>query len=113
LHRPSAILFLSSAALLSSLAGCASAGGPPSSCGTSLASCLAEVPCVPDFCPDGRLRRDLLTDAPLFVAAPASLASQAPRFNDDGSVCRDSATGAPLYEDVAEGKVVRVLVGTR
>ena len=90
------------------LAGCAS----PAPCdrGTAADPVLSLDACVPAFCPDGRLRRDIATDAPLFVARAVAMASRAPRFNDDGTVGRDPETGAPLYEDVAGGEVVRVLV---
>lgn len=121
MHRTAAaLLALSSLFPLGVLSGCASAAGPsrdelagasaPASCAPPLGAACAAIPCVPAFTPDGRLRRDVITDAPLFVAAHSSLASRAPRFNDDGSVCRDPESGALLYEDVAGGRVVRVLV---
>ena len=87
-----------------SLAGCAA----PAASGPSDA--VGDLRCVPSFCADGRLRRDLATDAPLFTAPADALAARAPRFNDDGTVCRDSESAAPLYEDVSGGEVVRVLV---
>jgi hypothetical protein len=68
------------------------------------------VPCVPAFSSDGRLRRDLETGAPVYVAAARSLAARAPRFEADGCVSRDPESGAPLYEEVASGEVVRVFV---
>jgi len=89
------------------LAGCASATpgeGPPCAAPSSITAC------VPAFCADGRHRRDILTDAPLFEASAESLAARAPRFNGDGTVGRDLATGAPLYDEVAGGEVVRVFV---
>lgn len=103
---------------LSLLAGCAAASRSATSpdpiplCGTT--SCrggaYAIEACIPVFGPDGRLRRDFATDAPVFVAPEAVVASRAPRFNDDGTVCRDAATGSLLYEDLSGGRVVRVLV---
>jgi hypothetical protein len=85
------------------LAGCASAP-PPAEPAPSITAC------VPAFCADGRFRRDILTDAPLFEAPAESLARRAPRFNGDGTVGRDLETGAPLYDEVSGGEVVRVFV---
>ncbi len=65
---------------------------------------------VPAFSCDGRVRRDLDTGAPLFVAAAESLASRAPRFTAEGAIARDLETGAPMYDVIASGEVVRVLV---
>ena len=65
---------------------------------------------VPAFCADGRLRRDVLTEAPLFTACAADVEARAPRFHDDGTVARDLETGAPVYEERLDGAVVRVLV---
>ncbi len=99
--------FLLAAAVLGSLGGCAAPscrGVPSFEPESSLTAC------VPAFCADGRVRRDIATDAPLFVAAPGSLSARAPRFNDDGTVCRDPETGSPLHEEVAGGEVVRGLV---
>ncbi len=105
---------------LSLVAGCAAASGTPAgsdSASCSAASCsdrsCAVDTCVPAFCPDGRLRRDVATDAPVFVAAGLEVAARAPRFNDDGTVGRDSETGSPLYEEVSDGHVVRVLVSAQ
>lgn len=95
-------------AALPLLAGC-SLFSP--ACAPAVAPCEAaasgEVPC---FGLDGRLRRDLETDAPVFAARPEALAARAPRFNDDGSVARDPESGAPLYEELRGGLVARVLV---
>lgn len=101
--RKPAALVLAAAGLIS-LAGCAA----PAASGPS--DMVDDLRCVPSFCADGRLRRDLATDAPLFLAPAEALAARAPRFNDDGSVCRDSESATPLYEDVSGGEVVRVLV---
>ena len=65
---------------------------------------------APDFAPDGCVRRDAATGAPVFVAGAAAVAHLPPRFNADGTVARDEATGAPLFEHAEGGRVVRVLV---
>ena len=67
---------------------------------------------APVFGPDGRLRRDLETGAPVFVTSAGDFASRAPRFNGDGTVARDPESGLPIYEDVSAGEVVRVVVAT-
>jgi hypothetical protein len=117
------LLFLSLSLPL--LGGCAAASGTPG--GNDTASCAVvscgpstcgQVPCaidafVPSFCPDGRLRRDVATDAPMFVVPGPDVAALAPRFNDDGTVCRDTETGSPLYEEVSDGQVVRVIVSAQ
>jgi hypothetical protein len=119
MNRLAALLLVLSSTLL---AGCASASGlsselppglPPGPCGAPGARTCGPDTLVPVFCPDGRLRRDVTTDAPVFGADRSIRVSRAPRFNADGSVCRDPETGAPLYDEVAEGRVVRVLVVTR
>ena len=98
------------AALLTAalLAGCAAPSSPSPSPGAA----GVELLCIPAFRADGSLRRDPVTDAPLFVAPVEALATRAPRFAEDGSVCRDAETGAPLYDEVAGGEVIRVLVAS-
>jgi len=88
-------------------AGCMSAAP---SCAPGAVETASAEDAVPCFCRDGRVRRDLETDAPLFAARGEALAALAPRFNGDGSVARDPETGAPLYEEVSGGLVARVLV---
>ena len=96
--------FLLAAAGLFLLAGCAAPSSP------APAGPVDDLACVPSFGADGRVRRDVATDAPLFVAPAESLAARCPRFNDDGTVCRDAETGDVLYEEVSGGEVVRVLL---
>jgi len=95
-------------AALAPLAGCAAAmpAGTPPCCGEGSGSACA----VPAFGCDGRVKRDLPTDAPLFVARSEALAGRAPRFEDDGTVARDPETGLPLYEERVGGVVARVFV---
>jgi hypothetical protein len=102
---------------LLALAGCAAPActvAPPAE--TPAAETPAAAAAEPAVCPvpafgvDGRVRRDLDTEAPLFVARSGDIALRAPRFRPDGSVARDPESGAPLYEEVAAGCVVRVLV---
>jgi hypothetical protein len=101
------------AALLLAFAALGASGGcaaPPSPAGPAFPCESSLTDCVPAFYADGRVRRDLATDAPLFTAPAEALAALAPRFNDDGTVCRDPESGTPLYEEVCCGEVVRVLV---
>ena len=104
---------------LLALAGCAApartvappAEMPPAETPAAAAAAAEPAACpVPAFRVDGRVRRDLETEAPLFVARSGDIARRAPRFHPDGSVARDPESGAPLYEEVAAGCVVRVLV---
>ena len=107
---PIARAALLSLAGLASLAGCTSIEPEPRArVPGAIVRCDA---CVPSFSSDGRVRRDLETGAPLFVASAGSLEARAPRFNPDGTVARDPETGAPIYEEVSAGEVVRVLVAT-
>jgi hypothetical protein len=110
LHRTAAALAV--LCFSSLIAGCAAPAFAPGASGTCAdrAPRCGSAECVPAFRCDGRLRRDVDTDAPLFLAPSAVTASRAPRFHDDGAVCRDPETGAPLYEEVSGGEVVRVLV---
>jgi hypothetical protein len=91
------------------LAGCAALPASPG-LGAPAAAAAAAPPAVPDFGPDGRVRRDPVTAAPVYLARASALADRSPRFAADGRVSRDPGTGAPLFEVVERGVVRRVLV---
>lgn len=109
--KPSAVSLCTLAAA-SALAACAAPSNPREEYpALDVAAVEAASPCgTPAFSADGRLRRDVLTEAPLFTAHAADVQARAPRFNDDGTVARDPETGAPVYEELRDGAVVRVLV---
>jgi hypothetical protein len=107
-----AALSLAVLVLSGALASCASpAAAPlPATGGGPSAACASRRASVPCFGPDGRLRRDAATAAPVYSVPREAVAARAPRFNDDGTVSRDPETGLPLYDEVVAGAVVRVLV---